>query len=448
MSQYSMSRLRSAVGVLRLLRPLAALALLAPACDAFDDPPEDSEQTLDGSAPGGGVVSPPGPILDEPPIMCTSCGDTAVCADCGRGCECSGLGIEPTSWRPPLSDVGDEGWMSSKRPLCAGLLEISSNAVWADQHGVFVAVSGFGGDNDIPTGQPDDDGGVVSMTGTPSEFAPRTHVLHNEGHGWALRAELEGSTTVRLTAASPVKLILYGDGGQESRACRLGVLEGNALACVDMPFVSVPSAVAVSKSRAFALTDDATLLAYDGTFWTEHSPPLAASGKAVWADADELVVAGDFGNVHRLTAGGWTPDNIGTTAALTAIWGTSVEDLWVGTIEGKLFHLDGAGWREVAQLGGVTCATREPVMRISGAGGHVWAHTSSHLARWNGSELESFGNWTCSPLNASDPNTLGIDDLWVVDENNVFVAFSSPLSQSSCGDAFVVHYDGEEFHRF
>jgi len=333
------------------------------------------------------------------------------------------------------------------RPLCASLQSITGHAIWADQRGVFSAVSG------VATGLalddvPDDDAGVVVEEDliAAADIALRTRVFHNEGSGWSLRANLRGTDAVGLTAASAAKLIVYGSREQlGDTSCALAVLSGDMLECnVASP---VRDAFAVSETRAFALAGSGHVLEHDGQGWTQR--PVAFGGRAIWADDDELIVASNEGVVQRLIADVWVPEKVGSAAALTAVWGHNGGDLWVGDAEGRLLHFDGAGWQLVGQLGGVTCARQEPIMRIAGAGAHVWIHTPTQLARWNGSELESFGNWSCAPLRSDESsNSLRIEDLSVVDEDNVFIAFLGGAVTAGCGDAYVVHFDGSAFHRF
>jgi hypothetical protein len=84
------------------------------------------------------------------------------------------------------------------------------------------------------------------------------------------------------------------------------------------------------------------------------------------------------------------------------------------------------------------------VERIWGVGSHVWIHTATQLVRWDGSALTTFGNWTCSSVGSVDR----ISNVWGTNENDVFISVAGAEIQPPCGAAFVVHYDGELFHRF
>ena len=84
-----------------------------------------------------------------------------------------------------------------------------------------------------------------------------------------------------------------------------------------------------------------------------------------------------------------------------------------------------------------------PIDHIFGVGSHVWVHSEAQLARWDGTALTTFGNWSCS---ADSSNR--ISNVWGSSENDVFVAVTGTDIQPTCGPAFFVHYDGELFHRF
>jgi hypothetical protein len=420
------------------------LALHAGACEALGG--QRRERPGDELEPPPMVVG----MAGSPAQICRPCGSSG-CLDCGGGCRCLSTPLAPGPWTVPLTPRGANGWRASQRALCVGLQSITGHAIWADEHGVFAAVSGTSAGFNMFEGVPDDDAGVIEENVSAGDSALRTRVFHNEGDGWSLRADLKGSTGVGLTAASAERLIIYGDAGQLNNACTLGVLAGDMIECREA--VSVLHAHAVHDTLAFALTANNSLFAHDGREWTQQPAPTAGA-RALWADEDELVavgrgdiVMGSF--VQRFVGESWVSENVGGgSTVLTAVWGRGDKELWVGDAQGRLLHFDGASWQEVARLGGVTCSRHPPIVGIWGAGEHVWVHTSTQLARWNGSELESFGNWSCAPLGAgANFDSLHVRDVWGVDENNVFIAFSGGAG-ARCGDAYLVHYDGSEFHRF
>jgi hypothetical protein len=430
--------LREPTRVIVVAGLLGLLGSIVMACDAFGP-------SADPSAPQAGDPLPPPPGPGSQP-SCKPCDPALLCFDCGGGCSCMEAPIEQRPWVVPLSARGEDGWRSSKPLLCASLQEVTDHAVWADRHGVFAAISGTS--NGVFADLPDDDAGVVEENRIPGQPGLRTRVFHNQGSGWSLRADLNGAIEAGLTAVSASKLILYGNPRQLGNACALGILSGNMLACE--PVATVLHAHMVDEARAFALTETNRVLEHDGNAWS--SPATAVPGaRSIWADDDELIVVGSGGQVHRMSGDAWVTEQTGTPDLLTAVWGRNGDDLWVGDHEGRVFHFDGTSWRQIAQLGGVTCTRRNPIQRIAGAvaGSHVWIHTATQLARWDGSKLESFGNWTCVPLGAGESiDTLRVEDLSVVAEDDVFIAFSDGSGASQCGGSYAVHFDGSEFHRF
>src|SRR5690349_8598186 len=147
---------------------LSALLSLLGACDAFSDPPEGDDDGFGGFDSGGGPSSPGfvGPATFDAGRACRPCPDGGGACDCGER-------QQPTPWRPPLSDLGGDGWRQSEKLLCAGVQQISGLALWSDGRSVFVAVSGFGGPLNANT-VPEDDAGVVTRVLTQGEFAQVT----------------------------------------------------------------------------------------------------------------------------------------------------------------------------------------------------------------------------------------------------------------------------------
>lgn len=452
-----------------MVTALAALALLAGACNAFDDPAPNGGEDFDpptagsvggigggvGVFPSGGSSSPgtrPPPMTGGPGLPmqeCVQCG--TFCSDCGNGagCECSEghTPFEPAAWKVPFTGSGPDGWRDSPSALCPGMDTVITTHVWGDGRGVYALAAGQSTSLDA-LGALEDDAGVASGDAAGA-IGPRTRVFHNQGTGWALRADLNGASMQAALSGIDRTLFVYGGPGENRSACSLGVVSGNEFDCklVDTTIggvVVVNASGSTGAPVAYALDGVSKLRVYDGTSWKLHPQALPRSATAIWADEHEVVAVGPEGNVQRLRGDTWTVENVGNIARLTAVWGRSGQDLFVGTFGGALLHFDGSRWSEIAQLGGVTCSARIPIEHIWGAGSHVWVHTSSQLSRWDGSALTTFGNWTCSSLMALDR----INNVWGTAEDDVFIAVSGSAVQGPCGPAFMVHYDGELFHRF
>jgi len=439
---------------------LLALALSG-GCNAFDDPPSDDDFEPDDSPPSvpvGGRFAPPFgssgapvgmspgvPPSMQPPGMCVPCGE--FCSDCGRGCECQPghTMFDPVVWNPPFTGAGSDGWRESTRPLCPGMDNVIATHVWGDRWSVYALVAGTA----LSTGSQlpwlDDDAGVARTGATSGELMLlfRTRVFRNEGKGWTLRADLNGASDPSALTSIADSLFVYGGAGEDRQACTLGEVTGDEFGC-KLVDVTVHSLTVVSPTLAYALEGTNKLRVYDGAQWKLHPEAIPRIAAAIWADEQELVAVGVDGTVMRLRDDVWTVESVGKVSPLTAVWGVSGNDLWVGTFDGALLHFDGSSWQERAQLGGVSCSNTLPIKRIWGVGSHVWVNTSSQLARWNGSELTTFGNWSCSSVGPPDR----IHNVWGTAEDDVFISVAGGERIPPCGAAFVVHYDGELFHRF
>jgi hypothetical protein len=397
--------------------------------------------------------------------MCFDCG--GGCFNCGAGCDCNVVGTPPP-WTPPFSDVGDPGWLDSTKALCGGIQDTWSADVWTDASGVYLAVTGQG--VAAPDAVPDDDAGVatgtvpgasspqfmmpgfagmsgfagIGATPGPGEFTLRTRVWHNDGSGWALRFDgFGGSRTFGLTGAGS-HLVLYSAPAPDEIACRLGMTTHSGFTCLDVD--PVQDAIGVNKSLAYALMGGTRLLQFDGTAWHSNPALLPYPATRVWANEQDMVAVGTAGTVLRLKNGAWQLEDPGVLETLTAVWGESGDDLWVGTATGKLLHYDGSEWTKIGELGGKTCATRPPITGIWGSEGVVYVHTPTELDRYSDGTLQSLGNWTCGF--ATSQQVLG---MWGQSADDLFVAVIdqevAANTGSPCGGAFLVHYDGKEFHR-
>lgn len=450
--------------VARAITLMLGTCLLALGCNTFDPQGVGSSgpgQSAPSTSPpamgtgGFGAVMTPGPSPSDnaPPGSvgvpgCIQCG--SFCADCGRGCECKEghTPFDAPPWMVPFSPIGDDGWMDSSRTLCAGMDSVISTRMWVRDDGVYALVGGMAHSLIDVGGFDDDDAGIATAGNTTIEAhqatGTRTRVFHNGGGGWALRADFASASAESGLTGFPSKaLLLYGGHGQDDNACPLGVVDGTSFAC--QPVVgTVQSAIAVNDRLAFALTGSRDVLVFDGSSW-HSTATLPAPANALWANENVIVAVGPEGKVMTMEEGSWAMDDVGQLARLTAVWGTSRDDLWVGGFNGALFHFDGEVWSESGQLGGVSCATQPPIEHIWGVGSEVWVSTATQLARIRDGVRRTFGNWTCASVGTSDK----ITGLWGRGADDVFIAVSNedPLL-TPCGGSFVVHFDGQSFHRF
>jgi hypothetical protein len=231
--------------------------------------------------------------------------------------------------------------------------------------------------------------------------------------------------------------------GQGFGFCSLGTIDASGLDCMDLDPVS--NVYVVSEQRAVAIMNGERLLIYDGDRWRADTTAIPFAVSEVWADETNVLAVGRVGAVLWREGDGWRLEDPGTLAHLTALWGTSREDVWAGTSDGHVLHYDGVAWTDVASLGGVSCETVGPVVGIWGADGQVFVHTPTQLARFTDGELETLANWTCSPTGSS----MAIMGVWGTSTSEVFIGIidQARSAGSPCGAAHVVYYDGESFHR-
>jgi hypothetical protein len=318
--------------------------------------------------------------------------------------------------------------------------QVVTSHVWSDGRDVYALAAGTA--LTFESGAvAEDDAGVARDADPLATF--RTRVFRNEGHGWALRADLNGASELTALTGIADSLLVYGGPGDDRRACSLGAVTSTAFDCARVD-VNINSLVVVNPTLAYALEGANQLRVYDGAKWKLHPEAIPRAAAAIWADEQELVAVGPDGNIMRLRDGVWTVENVGQIVRLTAVWGASGSDLWVGTLGGALLHFDGSAWQELAQLGGITCSNTLPIEHIWGVGSHVWVQTKTQLSRWSDGELTTFGNWSCASVGSMNR----INNVWGNAENDVFIAVTGGDLQPPCGAAFVVHYDGKLFHRF
>jgi hypothetical protein len=126
------------------------------------------------------------------------------------------------------------------------------------------------------------------------------------------------------------------------------------------------------------------MLHFDGTAFTEVTTPKLGHLTDFWGFApNDLYAVTDFELLHWDGAAWTLLDFAGAIdpTGLTALWGTSGADLWLGDdLNGRVFHWDGTAWStgitetvQVRDLWGV-------------AGGPVFAGGVSSIAQWTGTE--------------------------------------------------------------
>lgn len=464
---------------------------------------------------GGGCIDCFNGCFDCSNTRCAVCGMGGFSGFAGDGGSggFSGFGMENDAgdvvlpWNSPFLNSGDDGtWrQTGSDTLCMGAAGLSALGIWSDERGVYVMGSGafteraFLADkasrstppqrgNALPAPPPFDAGaagftggaggiggfggfggasGIGGFGGSGTGGAGGSFscfegafqcsgevIYFNDGeHGWRQQIAIDGQSAseTRLSGLPLAELVLHSGNNFLNDDCNLRMINGTTQRC-EQSSAPVPAFFGVNAQLAYASVGT-NLLVYDGQAWAAHPASIPFAPAALWANATDVVAVGEVGRIARLRDGVWTSDNR-SIQQLTAVWGGSGEELWVGTDRGDVLHRDASGtWLETLHVGGVTCSASDPIVNIWGSGDTVYFHTDRALARWDGSRLSDLANWTCALTDPfSGQNSRFIRDIWGNGPNELFLAvadvnrFADGFTDT-CGDGFVVYFDGIKFHR-
>lgn len=122
---------------------------------------------------------------------------------------------------------------------------------------------------------------------------------------------------------------------------------------------------------------------YHSFFFLDIEEPNGFTGPILWNDNTVTYTPYTSGIVAKR----WRDFTLPTLAMgeeVTAIWGNALENIWIGTNQGKVFRWDGSTWSSIAT--GVTYAIRD----IWGASSvDIWlVGDSNNALHWNGSSFD------------------------------------------------------------
>ncbi len=122
---------------------------------------------------------------------------------------------------------------------------------------------------------------------------------------------------------------------------------------------------------------------YHSFFFIDIEEPNGFTGPILWNDNTVTYTTYASG----ITAKRWRDFTLPTLAMgeeVTAIWGNSLQNIWIGTNQGKVFRWDGSTWSSIAT--GVTYAIRD----IWGASSvDIWlVGDSNNALHWNGASFD------------------------------------------------------------
>ncbi len=389
-----------------------------------------------------------------------------IATGCGPNLALQGDGGTPDAegWSPPIADIGVGGWRDSTTPWvpppepadCEGggltVIDILPTAA-----GIYLSW------------------GWISYETTPDGphwlVGRRSHLAFNAGDGWrefhaGLCPEygLEPDRCIaRLSGAFGSRLLVR----VWSEFHQLAYLESSELVMWPDSLWDASDPFVVSDDLGYAVWTgaDSKVLRFVGGDWLPIPEVLPydlpySLLTAIWADAENLFLAGERGTVLSLEPTGWRNHVLPTTADMTALWGFGGEDVWAADRDAMLFHWDGSSWTRVewpneAASAGEACAEPNWITGMWGSGGVLFLHTGHEILRWNGVAFDVLGYWPGAPAPPwGCSGGIGILRVRGLSPNEVFFAASGLEDDEGVADGeyscysrpFVLFWDGTGFH--
>jgi hypothetical protein len=340
-----------------------------------------------------------------------------------------GRSREP-AWHPDLP-LGSPGWRSSTSPFCAEIVGPSSTSILSTPSAVYVLV-----DSQCPT--------YEGRRCVPEAPVDNEILYRNDGTGWR---------TLLRRPGGGGKLVGFANGGvviiDGSTACKVThVSDAAGALCLD------PGADGgVSRFATGAVADDGslillgetdpysgrtTLVRYAHGAWStlktwigEEPLDFSLHGTRIFvAGANQFLWAGDIatGDLHPIAK---VPAN-----DYVNVWSLSDSLFVASDVVGRLTRYDAGRWT-VTETG-----LSKGILRLWGApDGTVFAIDNSTFGRYANDAFASIS--TSTGANAPERYV----DLTGNSASEVFLAVAS-FESATCGDTYLVWYDGKTFHQF
>jgi len=338
------------------------------------------------------------------------------------------------AWNPSYLDLGSPGWQTSTTPLCnLDTGAVDGFQIWADASGVYLwaRVS-----ND-------------PLTGGPAGDRPSGSALHfNDGTGWTeafWSPPDTGDPSTLFGAITDLVADSTGSAYLGGFLCGLGKWDGDLVSCALSEFVSDLS---VTDGGAVFALDGFSVHEWDGGAWTTPLmfPDTAGAGMPakLWTDGTNTVVAGAHQYVATASPGDGIVDlSLSAPAGTyTAVWASSLTDIWLGNSDGQLVHYDGLSWTPIATGVNTACGFGG-ILEIWGDGTDVYFVAPTAFGRWTMGGVELLVDLSCDDGAAFadlSPSPGGAE------------IFLSLLDYSyvdyECGTVFAIYWDGMQFHQF
>jgi hypothetical protein len=303
---------------------------------------------------------------------------------------------------------------------------------------------------------PDD---VYGVGGTGYPFGSAyAAIWHFDGNDWAEVEipqgwELEcvwGSGANDVYAAGASGTLLHYDGNAWER-----VEAGTAKTLYDM--------TGSGPNDIFAVGRDQKVLHFDGGGWNSvwNDEPPRESWE-FWAESPGRMAAADrYKSVFIMEGGAWRETVLASAGVITALWGTSIDNLLAVSSQGRIHRFDGVGWSvEVDSIEGQPIAVhgtgpsdihvvgRDAFYHFDGSAWRnvaadadvdliaLWATDpcNAFAVGWNGAVMHYDGSaWSRMESGVTED----LRDVWGADGNDVYAV----------GRAGLLHYDGRAWRR-
>lgn len=354
---------------------------------------------------------------------------------------------------PPIADIAEPGWREGSDPWVPpaerncefeGALQISYD-LWAGPDVLYALFAGFLAD-----------GGVG------------VEVRRNDGSGWAPYhrgpcsdvGACDGRCPARLAGFVDDSLLGWGAVPTASSGAgplwRIGPERRN---CWPEALPEVRTAFAVRADLAYAVwpggSDTGKIIRWDGVQWGPLGVvvPYSELLLELWSDGERLVAVGERGTVVAIVDERAEVLEPPTLATIAAVWSTSDDLLWVGSLDGELFRFDGSSW--TPQDWTATTGTTEPcdqpdrihrIVGMSGSGDVLFFHTEDMIVRRDDSGFRVLGHWPWPARDAPECAAgLRVRAIRATSEDDLFSLLTRE-NGLACDDAFIVHWDGVAFH--